>query len=69
MALLPSSIRSAGRSILGAGRLTSMRSALINHCRAFSAAAALTREQVEERVLGVLQAFDRVNKDKVPPDD
>lgn len=35
--------------------------------RMFSAAASLSREQIEERVLGVLRAFDRVNKDKVFP--
>ena len=33
--------------------------------RLFSAAAALSKDQVEDRILGVLRAFDRVNKDKV----
>lgn len=34
--------------------------------RMYSAAAALTRDQVDERVLSVLRAFDRVTKEKVP---
>ncbi len=59
MRLLPSSIRTAGRSILRTNN------PFPQLARLFSSTTALTREQVEEKILGVLKAFDRVNTDNV----
>lgn len=62
--LLPSSLCTAGRSIF---RQRSAHAAVMSSfMRMYSAAAALTRDQVDERVLSVLRAFDRVTKEKVP---
>lgn len=63
MTLIRGFLCTAGRNLFV--RNTSIRPMFGAYNRAFSAAAALTRDQVDERILGVLRAFDRVNKDKV----
>ena len=59
------SIRTVGRSILASRSSPSMNSLLARINAACYSSAALSKEDIEKRVLDVLKGFDKVKADKV----